>query len=83
MIAKWDPAKHAFVPPTTGTVAEANATLLHDTVTSPTRAPVLQVLASGKGTFIDLRGDLQSYVVMKVLQDGGISTECSDSEGEH
>lgn len=50
---------------------------------SAAAAPVLQVLPSGKGTFIDLHGGSQSYVVIRTSADGGVSTECLDGKGEH
>lgn len=79
MVANWDPVKRAFVPIPSASAAQPAGITPSASVASA--APVLQVLPSGKGTFIDLHGTLQSYVVMRALDDGGVTTDCVDREG--
>ena len=82
MVANWDPSKRMFVPLPSGSALRAPQTT-QASATSAATAPVLQALPSGKGTFIDLHGTSQSYVVIKASSDGGISTTCLDGPGTH
>ncbi len=81
MVANWDPVKRAFVPMPSASAAQPAGITPSATVASAIAAPVLQALPSGKGTFIDLHGTLQSYVIMRALGDGGVTTDCVDREG--
>ena len=83
MVANWDLSKQAFVPPATGIAGQPTVTLPQADLSPAASAPVRQALPSGKGTFIDLRGSLQSYAVMKALDGGGVATECLDNDGAH
>jgi len=83
MVANWDPSKRAFVPMPPGSALQSASAMPQASAASAAAAPVVQVLPSGKGTFIDLHGGLQSYVVIKASHNGAISTECIDGPGAH
>lgn len=80
MVANWDQGKQTFVPMPPGSALQSASATPQASAAS---APVVQVLPSGKGTFIDLHGGFQSYVVMKASHNGAISTECIDGPGAH
>ncbi|GEM_PF-3529401 len=77
MVAHWDAREEKFVAPPHGSLSDAPA------VPANARAIVPRKLASGKGTFIDLHGAFQSEMVAKVAEDGTITAECRDDQGEH
>ncbi len=83
MVANWDPERRTFVPLPPGSAKQPTGNTPQANVQTATVAPVLQVLPSGKGTFIDLHGASQSYVVIKASNSGGISTTCLDGQGTH
>jgi len=83
MVAYWDPVQKTFTAPPPGTTGPASGALPQSNVTAGPQSPVLQPLPSGHGTFIDLQGGSQSYVVAHIHADGGASAECQGHSGEH